>query len=73
MATVIFLFNPFGEEVMRDVVRKIEHTHRDSSLPVYLFYLWPFQEKVITESKFWQEVNRGRHWKAFKLEIVQAL
>jgi SAM-dependent methyltransferase len=73
MATVIFLFNPFGEEVMREVVRNVERAYRDSSLPIYLLYLWPFQEKAITESNMWQEINRGRHWKSFKLETLQAL
>ena len=71
MPTVIFLFNPFGEEVMRAVVQHIEQTHRDSYLPVYLLYLWPFQEKVIAETKMWEEISKGRHWKAFKLKPFQ--
>jgi hypothetical protein len=73
MPTVIFLFNPFGEEVMREVVRNIERVHRDPSLPVYLLYLWPFQEKAIIESKIWREISHGRHWKSFKLEMLQVL
>lgn len=69
--TVVFLFNPFGAEVMRDVIRKIEDTHRNSDLPVYLLYLWPFQEHVILEKGLWLEVRRGRHWKTFQLERSQ--
>jgi SAM-dependent methyltransferase len=71
ISTVVFLFNPFGEEVMREVVRNIEHTHRNSVLPVYLLYLWPFHEHVIMQSGLWLEIQRGRHWKAFQLERLR--
>jgi len=72
MPTVIFLFNPFGEEVMRDVVRNLERTHQSTNVPVYLLYLWPFQVKVIVESEMWREISSGRHWKAFKLGTFEA-
>jgi SAM-dependent methyltransferase len=73
MPTVIFLFNPFGEEVMREVVRNIERTYGDSSLPIYFLYLWPFQAKVIIESKMWREISHGPHWKLFRLGTLRTL
>jgi SAM-dependent methyltransferase len=63
--SVIFLFNPFGEDIMRAVISNIERTHRNSDVPVFLLYLWPFQEEVINERGMWQEIDQGLHWKAF--------
>jgi SAM-dependent methyltransferase len=69
--TVIFLFNPFAEDVMREVIGNIERTHVNSGLPVFLLYFWPAQERVIRERGSWREIGSGRHWKAFAFDRIR--
>jgi 16S rRNA G966 N2-methylase RsmD len=64
--TVVFLNNPFGEEVLRQVVENVEQTHHNSGAEVFLIYGWPIHEKVLQERRVWQECARGRHWTAFR-------
>lgn len=64
--TVAFFFNPFGEEVMREVVRNIEYAHCNSGAPAFLLYLWPLQENVLQERGMWREIGGGRNWKVFR-------
>jgi SAM-dependent methyltransferase len=69
--SVIFFFNPFGEDVMREVLGNIERTHVNSGVPVFLLYFWPAQERVIQERGLWREIGAGRHWRAFAFDQIQ--
>jgi SAM-dependent methyltransferase len=72
--TVIFLGNPFGEDITREVIEKIERTHSNANHPVYVLYHWPVHKKVLEERKTWQEIGRGAwrrdfgfEWRAYRL------
>jgi hypothetical protein len=47
---MIFLFNPFPESGMRQVVRNLEESLRTNPRPAYVVYHNPLLEYVLTES-----------------------
>ena len=72
--SVIFLYNPFGESLMREVVGNIERAHASVSHPVFLLYHWPVHREVLHESGRWEEIDHGGWnaeigyvWRTFKL------
>jgi SAM-dependent methyltransferase len=66
--TVIFLGNPFGEEITREVVNNIERVHCNSDLPVFLLYHWPVQRQVFEASDMWEELSCGGWRRDFGFE-----
>lgn len=63
-ATIVFFFNPFGEDTMWKVVRKLEEMSSRSEVPVVAIYVNPMFEKVFEgwtlvrkKEKFMQSVN----------------
>lgn len=72
LPSVIYLFNPFGEKILREVVGNIERIHCDSHIPVFLLYHWPMHEDVLRERGAWREFSKGHYrkdwgyvWKIF--------
>ena len=66
--TVIFLGNPFGEDITREVIEKVERSHSNAIHPVYLLYHWPVHKKVLEERGTWQEISRGAWRRDFGFE-----
>jgi predicted RNA methylase len=78
--TVVFLANPFGERIMREVISNLELAHGNNECPVFLLYYCPKQLKVLEESGKWEEIDRGgwnqeigRVWRVFKLSRDDAV
>ena len=57
--TVVFLHNPFGEEVTREVITNIESAYQGMNCPVFLLYHWPVHRQVLEERGTWKEIGRG--------------
>jgi SAM-dependent methyltransferase len=59
--TVVFLFNPFGEQTMREVARNIQQSLEEERRPLIVAYINPLHEHVFDEIP-WREMGclRGR-------------
>ena len=55
--TVLFFFNPFGREVMARVLQRIEDINRGSVSPLYLLYIYPSHQDLLTSSPFWVKLG----------------
>ena len=58
--TVFYMFNPFGEDVMRAVVSKIASSLTLNPRPIRLVYVKPVFESVLEESGWLEQYD---HWK----------
>jgi SAM-dependent methyltransferase len=65
---VLFLGNPFGEEITREVIINIERAYSNSNDPVFLLYHWPVHKEVLEERGMWQEISRGAWRRDFGFE-----
>ena len=54
----IIMFNPFGEDVMREVVRRVEESIEISPREVHIVYLSPVHSHVIEESNYFSIVDQ---------------
>lgn len=59
---IVYLFNPFGDVVLRRVLARLEADHTDD---VYLLYYWPMQDDVFGDR--WTPVENGGDWTIFAL------
>ncbi len=55
---VVFLYNPFGAEVMRQVAERVRASHQLNPRPLFVLYVNPFQESVWLDAGF-TAVTRG--------------
>jgi len=53
---ILFLYNPFGEAVMREVLRKAEVTMRAGHYSIYVIYAFPVLSHVFDESELLTQV-----------------
>jgi hypothetical protein len=58
--TVLYLFNPFVEAGLRQVIANLEQSLRASPRPVYVLYHNPLLEHVLGESKLLEKIG-GTH------------
>lgn len=50
---VYFMYNPFSESVLKEVVSKIENAHKHSHTCAYLIYVFPiFHNVIVSNSSF---------------------
>ncbi|MGD0161561.1 MAG: class I SAM-dependent methyltransferase [Candidatus Sulfotelmatobacter sp.] len=54
--TVLFLFNPFPESGMRNVIANLERSVRAHPRAVYVLYHNPLLERVLGESMLWKKI-----------------
>jgi hypothetical protein len=66
--TVLFLNNPFGEDIVREVIVNIERARSDARYPVFLLYHWPVHKQALEERGSWQEIGRGSWRRDFGFE-----
>ena len=66
--TVIFLGNPFGADLTREVITNIERAHSNADYPVFLLYHWPVHRKVLEEREKWREIGQGAWRRDFGFE-----
>ncbi len=50
--TVIFMFNPFGEKTMRNVLGNVEKTHKANQKPLTIIYVNPVFAHVFDEARW---------------------
>lgn len=56
---VIFMFNPFGESVMRDIVSSMEDAVRERNVKFFVVYYNNEQAGVFHRSGMFREIDRG--------------
>ena len=62
---VIYLFNPFPESGMRQVVANLEHSLRARPRPVYILYHNPLLEYVLRESALLRKIAGTHQYSVF--------
>lgn len=69
--TVVFLFNPFGEQTMRAVARNIQQSLEEQQRPFVVAYINPMHEHVFDEIPILRRVpNCGEKWAVFVTDQV---
>lgn len=63
---VIFLFNPFPESGMRQVVASLNQSLREHPRPVYVLYHNPLLEHTLGESKLLRKVGGAQQYSLFR-------
>jgi hypothetical protein len=67
---VLFLFNPFPESGMRQVVANLEQSLRTHPRPVYILYHNPLLEHVLSESAFLRKIASTHQYSMFAAQVV---
>lgn len=62
---VIFLYNPFGPEIMQKVAARVRASHTAAPRPIYVLYNNPFQAQVWNEHGF-SRVEEGDLYALFQ-------
>lgn len=60
--SVIYLYNPFGPETMRDVVREVDRSLAERPRPLFVAYVNPLHRHVWDESDSLRRLAGNRHW-----------
>jgi SAM-dependent methyltransferase len=63
---VLFLYNPFGENVMRSVVSNVECSLRSCPRKVYVLYDWPLHQVVWDRSTAFQIVKTSERYRVYE-------
>jgi 16S rRNA G966 N2-methylase RsmD len=64
---LVFLCNPFGETTLRHVLDRLVESHGSSPHPVWLCYVNPEYEHVVTERSEFEECARSDIWVVYSL------
>jgi SAM-dependent methyltransferase len=62
---VIFLFNPFPESAMRQVVANLDRSLRENPRPVYVLYHNPLLEHTLGESRLLRKIAGAQQYSLF--------
>jgi SAM-dependent methyltransferase len=62
---LVYMFNPFGEPVMRPVIGNLERCLRQAWRETYIVYLRPTAGSVLEEFPFLHEIDRSDFWRAW--------
>ena len=62
---VIYLFNPFPETPLRQVIARLEESRRAHPRPIYVLYHNPLLRHVLEESGAWRKVAAGEQFAAY--------
>ena len=63
--SVIYLYNPFGPQTMRDVVRNVDRSLTDRPRPLFVTYVNPLHRHVWDESSTLRRLAGNRHWAVY--------
>jgi len=68
---VLFLFDPFGREILRDVVANLEASLRANPREAYVVYVYPQYEDVLQNSSVLQRVREGGpRWQPWSQYVI---
>jgi predicted RNA methylase len=60
--SVLFLYNPFGEVIMRTVLKEIDRSLSESPRPLYIMYVNPMQRRLFQRARFLTKIaDTGRY------------
>ncbi|MBK8011124.1 MAG: class I SAM-dependent methyltransferase [Deltaproteobacteria bacterium] len=62
---LIYLFNPFGPNVLSRVLDRLEVAHLENPVPRYLLYYMPAYTDVLQRRSFLRPIDAGRDWATF--------
>jgi predicted RNA methylase len=65
--TVAFLYNPFGEQVLRSVLIRLEQSVRAHPRPAYLVYVNPTLDTVVRSNRAYHQIGQNRTCNAYQL------
>ncbi len=54
--TILYAYNPFGRDVMKRFVTKLETSLRDHPRKLLFLYVFPCQREILTEASFLKEI-----------------
>ena len=60
--SVVYLYNPFGPQTMRDVVLNVERSLAERPRPLFVAYVNPLHRHVWDESSILRPLAGDRHW-----------
>jgi len=63
--SVIYLYNPFGPQTMRDVVRRVDRSLAQQPRPLFVAYVNPLHHHVWDESSTLRRLAGNRHWAVY--------
>jgi hypothetical protein len=70
---VLFLFDPFGREILREVVANLEASLSASPREVYVVYVYPQYEDVLKGSRLFQMLKEGGpRWRPWSRYVIYA-
>jgi hypothetical protein len=70
---VLFLFDPFGREILQDVVAKLEASLRTNPREAYVVYVYPQYEDVLQGSRILRMVREGGpKWRPWSKYVIYA-
>jgi hypothetical protein len=67
--TVLYLFNPFPEHVLGEVLGNLEKSFIKSPRPVYILYHNLVHEAVFAEQKWLRELRRTHQYAVYEAEV----
>jgi SAM-dependent methyltransferase len=67
--TVLYLFNPFPEHVLREVLANLEKSLTSSPRPMYVLYHNLVHEAVFTEQKWLRELRRTHQYAVYEAAV----
>ena len=69
--TVLYLFNPFPEDVLRPVLAKLHNSIADFPRPVYILYHNLVHEKIFAQQEWLQPVYRTPQYAIYRASEPQ--
>jgi SAM-dependent methyltransferase len=64
--TVVYMYNPFGPQTMRDVARRVDRSLAERPRPVFVVYVNPLHRHVWDESSTLRLRTGNRHWAVYE-------
>lgn len=68
-ASILYMFNPFGEETLRDVLRKLEQSHKPARRPVRIIYLNPRYSNVFNEFSWLGKILQTQRFTGIEMRV----
>jgi SAM-dependent methyltransferase len=70
---VLFLFDPFGREILHSVIANLEASLKERPREAYVVYVYPQYEDVLQDSSFLHRVRvGGPRWRPWSRYVVYA-
>jgi SAM-dependent methyltransferase len=71
-ASIVFMFNPFGESTLRDVLRHLEQSHKDLRRPLTIIYANPVFARVFGDFPWLKKTADMVRLTGFRTAVFEA-